>query len=94
MIETLENKLTHARDYRIVPMASDQADDAVILRGILREEADATPDPKRRGFYWVGSGGSRYYVNVHDALETIYLVSVEGGRLREAAPAAVPAPSL
>jgi hypothetical protein len=93
MIEMLTKKLTHVRDYRIVPLASNQVDDAAMLRGLLREEPNATPDPKRRGFYWVEEGCNRYYVNVHDALETIYLVNVEGS-LCNAALAESPVPSL
>jgi len=76
MIRQVEHSLTGARNYRIIPLQENQVDDAHMLSALLRDEPEATKDPKRPGFYWVGSHHSVFYINVHDATRTVYLVTV------------------
>jgi hypothetical protein len=72
-----------ANEYRVVPLAARHTDDAVMLKEILRNPAQASADPKRDGFYWVEGEGYRFYVNVRDTNRTVYLVAVEGGIPRQ-----------
>lgn len=73
----MKRMLALARDYRVIPLSADHLDDAAMLGGILRDRPAVVADPKRDGFYWVEMDRCRFYVNVHDATRTVYLISVE-----------------
>jgi len=80
-MQAIENIRTGAGHYRVVPLSAEHADDAGMLERVLQGQPNVTRDPRRDGFYWVDVDRNRFYVNVHDATETIYLVTIEGERL-------------
>ena len=76
MIQQTEHPLTEARNYRVVPLRERHLDDAAMLGAILRDVPDAVGDPRRKGFFWVEGDKSRFYINVHEGMRTVYLVTV------------------
>jgi len=80
-MDQMDQTLSQAKTYRIVALMPDQADDLAMLGAILRDQPEFAPDPRRRGFYWIASEGLHFYVNVHEATRSVYLVASAAARL-------------
>lgn len=79
-----QKNVIEASNYRVVALDDRNTDDAVMLKEVLGVPTETAADPKRPGFYWIDGDGFRFYVNIRNDNQTVYLIAVEGGAGREA----------
>ena len=60
--------------YRLIPLNPELSDAAERLRRLVGSDGRLMPDPSRENFYEIVQGGRWYFVHVHHASRTIYLI--------------------
>ena len=66
--------LTETSVERVVPMGDRLEADVTLLKRALSLGLPAVEDPKRKGFYTVECRDTAWYVNLHEASRTAYIL--------------------
>ncbi len=61
--------------YRLIPLRPELSDSAERLRREVGSDGRLMTNPRRENFYEIVQGGRWYFVHVHHASRTIYLIA-------------------